>query len=112
MSVAKAGHNLYDPKHGGWIKSVEVNPCRNRGRMPFFRHPARMTDVVPAWKEHGHAYYDCGAIFLDHYVVDESGRPLGDWMTFAERPDEMISGLKVNNLGHPVDRDSTFSTMY
>jgi len=111
-TIATAGHNLYDPKYGGCMKTVVVIPGRNRAREPFSRYSACKTDVIPAWKNRGDTHYDCGVIFLDQDPVDALGRPLGEWMTFAERPDEQISGIKVNNLGYPMDRDPTFSTMY
>ena len=111
-TIATAGHNLYDPKHGGWMKSVVVIPGRNRAKEPFSRYTAWMTDVIPVWKDRGDTHYDCGVIFLDQDPVDAVGRPLEEWMTFAERPDEQISGIKVNNLGYPMDLDPMFSTMY
>lgn len=64
--IITAGHNLYQPKNGGFAVRVDIYPGRDRRRAPLgsFSVDAKALRVSDGWKYRQDPHEDYGAIFL------------------------------------------------
>jgi V8-like Glu-specific endopeptidase len=106
-TIITAGHCVFHPNLGGWVKEIVISPGRFESTFPFPKNPAyqkpiisRRFSAVKGWTEDLNTDFDYAAIHIDDPVGNETG-----WFSMAVLENDALKGLLVNVAGYPGDRD-------
>lgn len=100
-TVITAGHCLYMPARGGWVRQIEVVPGRNGSQQPYGACVATSFRSVRGWTRKQHWGYDYGAIILP---VDRAFGNLLGHLGYLNLSDHDLRDLPVNIAGYPNDK--------
>jgi V8-like Glu-specific endopeptidase len=100
-TVITAGHCLYMPARGGWVRQIEVIPGGNGSQQPYGSCVATSFRSVRGWTRRQHWGYDYGAIILP---VDRAFGNLLGHLGYLNLSDHDLRDLPVNVAGYPNDK--------
>ena len=96
-TLVTAGHNVYMPRQGGWVRSVDVYLADVGGAQRLVGR-AHYLHSVTGWVRDGRTEDDYGAITLRD-PIDDAGH-----FGYAAYTDTTLSNLVVNVVGFPTDK--------
>lgn len=97
-SVATAGHCVFDPDRGGWMRSVEVIPGLDGSAAPL-RVTSQTFRAPTAWTDRQDSEFDLGVVQLDRPIGEQLG-----WFGLAAWTDGELTKQPVTITGYPLDR--------
>jgi glutamyl endopeptidase len=98
--VVTAGHCVYIHNHGGWVRSIRVQPGRDGPNIPH-SFESSLIFSVSGWVNDKSAASDYGAIA----IPPTEGSRIG-WFGYAARSDASLAAEVVNVVGYPSDKSS------
>lgn len=99
--VVTAGHCLYMPSRGGWVRQVEVAPGRSGDQQPYGSCVATSFRSVRGWVHRRRPSHNYGAIILP---ADRAFGNLLGTLGYLNLPDHDLRDLELNLAGYPADR--------
>lgn len=99
-TVATAGHCVYMPTNGGWVRGIEVAPGRDGDLRPYGTVRATRFCTVRGWAIGRKRSCDYGVIQLPKSF---NNRSIG-YFSIAAREDDKLRNKKVNVAGYPADK--------
>lgn len=100
--VLTAGHNIYDPKRGGWAKEILFTPAQQKENKPFGEARATILKTFKGWIENKGETYDMGMLILDRpigYQVGWAGLAIIDDAYYtSQKPPITIAGYPSNSI--------------
>ncbi|HMQ32657.1 MAG TPA: hypothetical protein PKD53_18140 [Chloroflexaceae bacterium] len=99
--VVTAGHCLYMPTRGGWVRQVEVAPGRGGGQQPYGACVATSFRSVRGWAHRQRPSHNYGAIILP---PDRAFGNLLGTLGYLNLRDHDLRDLELNLAGYPADK--------
>lgn len=100
-AVVTAGHCLFMPNRGGWVRQVEVAPGRNGEQQPYGSCVAASFRSVRGWIYRQRPSHNYGAIILP---ADRAFGNLLGTLGYLSPGDHELRDLEVNLAGYPADK--------
>lgn len=100
-AVITAGHCLYMPTRGGWVRQVEVAPGRHGGQQPYGACVATSFRSVRGWAYRQRPGHNYGAIILP---ADRAFGNLLGTLGYLSLGDHELRDLELNLAGYPADK--------
>ncbi len=98
--VMTAGHCVYLPENGGWVRAIEVIPGCDGALRPFGAAIATRFSSVAGWVRGAEQAQDYGAIFLPL----NAGLGVQGHLGFANLEASQLENLPVTVCGYPSDK--------
>lgn len=100
-AVVTAGHCLYMPTRGGWVRQVEVAPGRNGAQQPYGACVATSFRSVRGWTYRQRPGHNYGAIILP---ADRALGNLLGTLGYLSLGDHELRDLELNLAAYPADK--------